>query len=605
MNGEIKMLKKVLSDHVNINVSNVKSSTPLTLVAPTDVNNATSSSALSPVKGGSENMVKTLAELRAAKETIANLERKVFLLNENSALNGELEDQLCDLEEQVLKANQARVDGLEQNTKLKERITELENEVGVVTEEATAAIRELEEVLDEKVANLEEATAINEQNSAIIDQLKEDNDVQKRTLSRLDNEKKTLEEGISFIRDQVDEAKLEKTTLSESLSAAQAREEALHLQVADALKQTDEIQKKLHGLTESYRLLESEKISQNEYVVQLQEENLKLRDEVKEADLTAEVRIAQLESDLAEATASRDQAVADESADRAAIVATFQTQISNLESEHKESLNAMASAGFRSQEKLQEALDRCAALEKEVSKAGAAFEHTQAKNREDMASQLAKIEQLENSLEDISSQRDEALCTVQGLENDLSKIQEASSAHNLNLGKDLYSEEQLKCDVEFLDRGPEIATCYGASDNDQLTNDLRLQLQTVKEDLVEVERLYENLKEQTKTKEVDKEVLVNVEELREELFAANELANKVGPLEARILELEGLLGSESGVSATNSPGKEDMQNDINVLLAKMAAADKEFEEVQNEHEDEVNALQKAVDSMDRVIGKSC
>jgi hypothetical protein len=103
MNGEIKMLRKVLAETSSEIISDESASSVITLETGSDNKAVDDLSA---------------EELRVANETIATLQRTINILNEDSELNREMEEQLCDLEEQLLKSNQSRVNGINQNSQL-------------------------------------------------------------------------------------------------------------------------------------------------------------------------------------------------------------------------------------------------------------------------------------------------------------------------------------------------------------------------------------------------------------------------------------------------------------------------------------------------------
>jgi chromosome segregation ATPase len=604
MNGEIKMLKKVLTDNVNINVSHMANRTAGISAATSSKYPTQVSSHQSPSKGGSENMVKTLAELRAAKETIAQLEKKIVSLNEDTGVTGEMEDQLCELEDQLLKANEARVEGISQNTHLQERVSELEDEVGVVTEEATLAIQELERMLDELTEKHDNVLAVCEQKDILIGQFREDNASQKRTIARLESEGKSMSEAIDFIRGQVDEAKIEIAAKGEAIDDAHLKEKSLTLQEAQMRDDYAILHHKYHELTAAHVSLEAEKAVGDSRITLLEEENACLV--LKAAEGSAQ--IDRLENDLKEALLHRDQAAIDGSNDATALE-EYRRRFIELEGKHTISLDTLKSENISIEAKLLEAIGRSTEMENELKLSSADLKRLTTEQRACVVAHEGKVHQLESMLETVTMERNEAKDFIQILEEELVAAKSIADFEKKDQSVDLesYTPNQLQQDMEFLSTGPEVRSITEL-ENDQSTGDLENQLNAVKSELVEMEQSYGNLKEKhliMKLQE-EKEHHFQLHELQQKLDEVNKIASKVAPLEATIRVLEGTNNSiqDANEDVREFNGKEEMQNDIDVLLAKMVVAEREFEEVQNEHETEVNALENSIKSMDKVIGIS-
>lgn len=449
MNGEIKMLKKVLADNININMSGMATLAPHLLTSPS---NSTSPPSTLPSPGartGSENMVRTLAELRAANETIAVLEKKLTRLQEDADATSELEEQLCALEDQLLKANNARVDGVAQCSQLQGRVAELEQELAEVSEEATATIAELEEVLDGVSAQLQEAQRREEEASKGLVLALHDKELFAGTISKLEDEARSMEAAAVVLHRQAEHAAAETQRHMDALSASLTREEALQKQVADGREQNAGAAEEFRALTTSAcAVLDSEKAEAVAVAGRLQEQVSALQASAVESSKEAAAREAALEKALAAARRGSEEAAEE--------IAVLRTRVAGLEG----SQSACESAS-------------------------------------------AKLLQAETALAAALAEKTEALSSLRVLEQQVAARKGKGEAGAGDAGSSkssaesgAYSAKQLNDDMQFLMSGPEGSSDGGPASSVPSTAELELELGAARRQLQDVERLCEELKKQ-------------------------------------------------------------------------------------------------------------
>ena len=681
------MLKKVLNDHVNINVSqdvgvsNSSSSNSTSVAQKNNPITKSATSTKSPGKGGSENMVKLLAELRDANEKIVELEKKLDSQIEMSNKETDVEEQLCELEDQLLKANKARVDGIAEITQLQKRIAELEKEVHDTTEEATATIQQLEVYLDDLTTKYENGITERDETIEEISLLKRETQEKNNTIAALESQLESMSVETASIRLELENLVLDNSGKADKLLSTSKNAEIALEKNAELLKENAKLLNKIEELNSSCESLEEEKLNYIILADKLQAHTTQLEVSIKVMEAESDSKIQKLELELVDAEERLKNVLAESTTEAAAAISALQSQIHKL----RNSLDAAIGECADKSNELKDALSACSALE--IEKLQSKADSDKKLDEQDLRFKL-QIEEIRSQYSakiiELEKDRDEAL---ERISNSVTESQTDSAAtisilqsqiYNLRQSLDSMKEEgdatakklteaTSRCALLQVEKSnvesalsdktaeQEMFILSAQQKMNELNTDLEshdeilLAKRAMENELNECKQKLRQCEEENTMKEGNRNVIIS--ELREEIRSLKlkvvdidhenmKLVNdytslleekrviekKCSDLEEMIITIRKADGENAGgqlesrqhrvhendassAAALHSDSnltlfsKEEMQNDINVLLSKMAVAEKNFESIQNEHESEVLVLQCKINSQAETCSK--
>ena len=681
------MLKKVLNDHVNINVSqgvgvsNSSSSNSTSVAQKNNPITKSATSSKSPGKGGSENMVKLLAELRDANEKIMELEKKLDSQIEMSNKETDVEEQLCELEDQLLKANKARVDGIAEITQLQKRIAELEKEVHDTTEEATATIQQLEECLDDLTTKYENGVTERDETIEQISLLKRETQEKNNTIAALESQLESMSVETASIRLELENLVLDNSGKADKLLSTSKNEEIALEKNAELLKENTKLLNKIEELNSSCESLEEEKLNYIILADKLKAHTTQLEASIKDMEAESDSKIQKLELELVDAEERLKNVLAESTTEAAVAISALQSQIHKL----RNSLDAAIGECADKSNELKDAVSACSALEieklqskadsdKKLDEQDLRFKLQIEEIRSQYSAKIIELEKdrdeaLERNSNSVTESQTDSAATISILQSQIynlrqsldtmkeegdataKKLKEATSRCALlqveksnveSALSDKTAEQEifilsaqqkmneLNTDLESHD---EILLAKSAMENELneckqklrqceeentmkegnrnvIISELREEIRSLKLKVVDID--HENMKlvnDYTSLLEEKRVIVKKCSDLEEMIITIrkDDGENAGGQLESRQHRVHENDASSAAVlhsdSNLTSFSKEEMQNDINVLLSKMAVAEKNFESIQNEHESEVLVLQCKINSQAEMCSK--